>query len=128
MGTDAGIGGPGNRWPVSFVKERIYDQYCNSGIIFAICKDALALASTRAGDPPLLLDLGTRLVPIEIKASETPSHDLTAGARKLRELNTRDRDVTVAPGLVIYGGDDARASGDDHFVPWHAIDAAVVAL
>jgi uncharacterized protein len=68
-----------------------------------------------------ILDSGTWLLPIEIKASQTPDFSQAAGLRLLRELNRRDQSTQVLPGLVIYGGDAAMPLGDDRVVPWDRI-------
>jgi predicted AAA+ superfamily ATPase len=73
----------------------------------------------------LLVDLGTRLVPIEIKSGATPHPGFSKGLRKLRELGARDASVEVSPGLILYGGKEARPVGQDQFVPWDRIDPAI---
>jgi predicted AAA+ superfamily ATPase len=72
----------------------------------------------------LVIDLGDRLLPVEIKAGQSPTADLGAGLRKLRQLNARDRSVTIQPGIVIYGGQERTMIGEDQAVPWNAIDQA----
>lgn len=76
----------------------------------------------------LLLERGQTLVPIEIKVGMTPSAAAAAGIRKLHELRARDPDVEVAPGLVLFGGDEPRSGAGVEFVPWNEISAAMDAL
>jgi len=73
----------------------------------------------------VVIDQGNRLVPIEIKASATPLPDHARGLRKLRDLGRRDPEVEVTPGLVIYGGDEERATREDRFIPWSRIETAL---
>ena len=73
----------------------------------------------------IVLDRGDRLIPIEIKAAATPHPDYTRGLVKLRELSHRDSDVRVSPGLVVYGGSEARQAREERFVPWSGIEAAL---
>jgi predicted AAA+ superfamily ATPase len=69
----------------------------------------------------LILDQGDRLLPIEIKASATPSPNLSENLRKWRDISKRDETISGLPGLVIYGGAEAISLGEDRFVPWNAI-------
>jgi hypothetical protein len=73
----------------------------------------------------LLIDRGTSLVPIEIRATATPRPELAKGLRKLRDLGARDPDVEVSPGIVVYGGREERPAGEDRLVPWTDLDAIV---
>lgn len=73
----------------------------------------------------LLLERGTELIPIEIKAGETPRLRNRSGVQKLKELNARDTDVTVGSGLVVYGGEQSRSISDVSFVPWNTISQAL---
>jgi hypothetical protein len=76
----------------------------------------------------LVLELGARLLPIEIKAtiSADPSHARRIAG--LRRLAGPDSATDVAPGLVIYGGHDDRVVGGDRFVPWSGIDHRIQGL
>ena len=76
----------------------------------------------------LVIESGSNLLPVEIKANATPHPSHGGALSKLRGLAERDHRTAVPPGLVIYGGEEARPCGEDRFVPWHAIDAAIGAL
>jgi hypothetical protein len=77
----------------------------------------------------LVLESGHRLLPIEIKAAATPFPKHAAALATLRRLAVeRDPDAEVAPGLILYGGDEPRLCGDDRFVPWRGVDDAVARL
>ena len=84
--------------------------------------------SADGGEVDVLIDRGDRLLPVEVKSAVTPHPNLTAGPRKLRTLNERDPDIRVEPGYIVYGGSEERQSGDDLFLPWHAIDQVAKAL
>jgi predicted AAA+ superfamily ATPase len=71
----------------------------------------------------VVLDLGTRLVPIEIKATATPGAQLARGLDKLQELAGRAGDIEVTPGIVVYGGSEARPAGKHRLVPWTDVDS-----
>ncbi len=73
----------------------------------------------------VVLDLGNRLVPVEIKATATPHPRQASGLKKFRELSKRSQGVEVSSGIVVYGGSEGRASSEDRFVPWSAIESAV---
>ena len=76
----------------------------------------------------VVIEAGTHLVPIEIKASATPHPDHASAIRRLRELSRRDRAATVPAGLVIYAGTESRPAGEDRFVPWNQIEQALATL
>jgi predicted AAA+ superfamily ATPase len=76
----------------------------------------------------LVIEVGRRLVPIEIKAGATPYAGHGATIRKLRELADGTRGVEIPPGIIIYGGDEPRPCGADRFVPWRAIDRTIEGL
>ena len=73
----------------------------------------------------LLIDLGHRLIPIEIKATRSPAHELAKGLVKLRDIAAVEKTTQVLPGMVIYGGDESVPLREDLAVPWHGIDAAI---
>ncbi len=75
----------------------------------------------------LLIEVGRDLYPIEIKSSATPDPRLAQGIRTFRSLvdERGDGRARVAPGFVVYGGDEQRPCRDDRFVPWHGIGAAL---
>jgi uncharacterized protein len=75
-----------------------------------------------------VIEVANQLVPIEIKASVTPSFQDAAAIRKLRELSERDASTMIAPGFVINGGDEARPLGDDRIVSWHGIAEAMAGV
>ncbi len=75
-----------------------------------------------------VIEAGTTLTPIEIKASQSPAYQDTAPMRKLRELSAAEPATRIAPGLVIYGGDEERTMDDDRLVPWHGISTAMERL
>jgi uncharacterized protein len=76
----------------------------------------------------VVIDLGHRIIPIEIKSNHTASHELARGLVKLRRIAQGDKNVNILPGLVIYGGDREINLHEDRTVPWHAIDAAIAQL
>ncbi|TVR47750.1 MAG: ATP-binding protein [Planctomycetota bacterium] len=69
----------------------------------------------------LLFELGSGLVPMEIKSAATPQQRFLKALKKFRTLSEREPLVNVGPGVVVYGGEEARSSGADRFIPWHAI-------
>jgi len=73
----------------------------------------------------LVIESGSSLFPIEIKASATPHPRHGACIAKLRRLADRDPGASIPPGVVIFGGDEVRPCGDDRFVPWSFIDTVV---
>ena len=73
----------------------------------------------------LLFEMGSGLLPMEIKSAATPQRKFLQAIEKFRALSEREPDTKVGPGTVIYGGEDARPAGSDTFIPWHAIDGAV---
>jgi predicted AAA+ superfamily ATPase len=66
----------------------------------------------------LLLDRGTRLWPIEIKAGSTIASDWFDGLRRWMALA---REVGDSPALV-YGGDRSQVRGEVQVIPWRKID------
>lgn len=69
-----------------------------------------------------VIESGSRLVPVEAKASRTPSSKLAAGIAKLSELGGAE----VARGAVLYGGEESRdRSGAPLIAPWHSIASAL---
>ncbi len=111
----------------------LVETWCVSEVIKArlnrgLSPDCWFWRSSDGYEVDLVIESGNRLLPIEIKATATPYPKHAATLRKLRELADRDPSVTVPPGIIIYGGDEARPCGEDSFVPWRAIDAAVDAL
>lgn len=78
----------------------------------------------------LVIETGTGLVPIEIKASATPDPRHARGIRAFRNLSDARGDgmVRVPPGFIVYGGNEVRSCGEDRFVPWHSIAGAMEGL
>ncbi len=84
-----------------------------------------ALWFWRSGDGhevDLVIEQGARLVPIEIKANRSPRPDLLQGLRKFQRIAGMEK---VAPGFLIYGGDEQMGMGRDRWVSWSAIDDAL---
>ena len=75
----------------------------------------------------LLIEQGNALIPIECKATETAAPNEAKNIRHLRSLSRQRGGVAVSPGLIVYAGLDARVTAEDRFVPWSAIDEAVIA-
>ncbi len=75
----------------------------------------------------LLIEVGRELFPIEIKSSATPDPRSAQGVRAFRSLAQERGDgrVEIAPGFIVYGGDEPRPCGEDQFVPWNGIAAAL---
>lgn len=71
----------------------------------------------------LVVDRGTHLFPIEIKATRSPHAHLLHTLVKFREIAREDMTLTIDPGWLVYGGDEHRTVGMDELRPWHAIDA-----
>lgn len=76
----------------------------------------------------LVIEQGNALIPIECKATQTPTPTLAKAIRHLRGLAQRAGNTRVLPGLIVYSGDDSRMAGEDRFVPWQTIDDAVASL
>ncbi len=75
----------------------------------------------------LLIEVGRDLFPIEIKSSATPDPRHAQGVRMFRSLVEKrgEGQVRIAPGFIVYGGNEVRPCGKDRFVPWHGIAAAL---
>ncbi len=75
----------------------------------------------------LLIETGRDLYPIEIKSSTTPDPRHAQRIRAFRSLVDKrgDGSVRVAPGVIVHGGSESRPCGEDLFVPWHGIAAAL---
>jgi len=78
-----------------------------------------------------IIENGTQLIPIEIKASLTPDAGDAAPIRKLRELASKSdkaNHTSVSPGIIINGGNEPRILGEDRIVPWHSIAEALASI
>jgi predicted AAA+ superfamily ATPase len=111
----------------------LVETWCVTEVIKArfnrgLSADCWFWRSSDQNEVDLLIESGNTMQPIEIKAAATPDPHHAAALAKLRNLSGREPDVTVAPGLVIYGGEGKRPCGVDRFVPWHAIDEAIGGL
>lgn len=73
----------------------------------------------------LLFETAGGLTPLEIKAAATPRRDFVDAFEKFRSLSTREPNVDVLGGIVLYGGEDARSTGTDRFVSWRLVDDVV---
>jgi predicted AAA+ superfamily ATPase len=60
----------------------------------------------------LLVDLGLRKIPVEIKSSQTYSTDFLKGLRYWKKLTQENM------GFVVYAGNEQFDSGGSRFVPW----------
>lgn len=69
----------------------------------------------------VLLDQGTRLVPVEIKSGETVHSDIFKGLLKWRKF-TGD---SGSPAHVVYGGDEALSSRGVDITPWRETARAI---
>lgn len=76
----------------------------------------------------LVIEKGNELIPIECKATETAAPSEAKSIRHLRALGQQRGGAVVSPGLIIYAGDEHRAVAEDRFIPWNAIDDAVMGL
>lgn len=79
------------------------------------------LRETRGAEVDLLVDAGSRLLPVEVKSGATVASDALADLRSFRDTAAaamRPRDV--APRLV-YAGDDRQQRSAVDVVPWHQI-------
>ncbi len=63
----------------------------------------------------ILLDLGDRLLPIEVKAGSTIPGDALDGMRWWTGLPGNDAQT----GVLVYGGDEARQRGGFTILPWY---------
>jgi hypothetical protein len=63
----------------------------------------------------VLLDQGTRLIPVELKSGETLNADFFKGLHKWRML-TKDTD---SPAYLIYGGKEKLTRQGIRAVPWN---------
>jgi hypothetical protein len=83
--------------------------------------DLYHLRETRGAEVDLLVDAGTRLIPVEVKSGATVASDAFDG---LRSWSERAADAAahqpVAPRLVYAGGNRQRRSDID-VIPWHQI-------
>jgi predicted AAA+ superfamily ATPase len=73
----------------------------------------------------VILELGTKLYPFEVKAAKTIQLGDRAAINRFREVAGTDATVEVQPAVVVYGGDEQRVAGTDHFVSWKSIDERV---
>jgi hypothetical protein len=62
----------------------------------------------------LLIDLGTRRIPVEVKAGRTVASDFLAGLDRYTTLSGDPE------GILVYGGDDAYRRRTHHVRPWFA--------
>jgi predicted AAA+ superfamily ATPase len=76
----------------------------------------------------VVIEHGTTLIPIEIRSSATPSASDGAPIRKLRALAKAAGGITIAPGFIIYGGDEVRQVGSERLIPWHGIAEALAEI
>jgi uncharacterized protein len=74
----------------------------------------------------VIMENGTSLIPIEIKASLTPDSSDAAPIRKLRELANAAKTAIIMPGFIINGGNEPRPLGEDRLIPWHSIAESLV--
>ena len=63
----------------------------------------------------VVIDQGTRLVPVEIKSGETLNPDYFRGLKKWKKM-TSDRE---APSYLVYGGGEHLVSEGISIVPWN---------
>jgi hypothetical protein len=63
----------------------------------------------------VVIDQGTRLVPVEIKSGETLNPDYFRGLKKWEKM-TSDRE---APSYLVYGGGEHLVSEGISIVPWN---------
>lgn len=63
----------------------------------------------------LLLDYGSRMIPIEIKSSQTISSDFFKGLEYWRKLTG----LTDSSAALIYGGDSSTSFKGTTILPWH---------
>ncbi len=112
----------------SLVETWCFGEVLKSRLNRGLSPDCWFWRSSDAYEVDVVIEVGNRLIPIEIKASATPYPKQAATLRKLRELSARDPAAEVPPGLVIYGGDQERTCGQDRFIPWHAIASALEEL
>jgi predicted AAA+ superfamily ATPase len=76
----------------------------------------------------VVIESGSTLIPIEIKSSMTPNPGDAAPIRKIRALASAAGGSSVAPGFIIYGGDEVRPLGEDRLIPWHGIADALAGI
>lgn len=69
----------------------------------------------------VLMDKGSELVPFEMKAGMTPKLKNRSGLSKLHDLNSREKNVNVRDGFVVYGGQERRKLEGVVFTPWTKI-------
>jgi len=63
----------------------------------------------------VLVDLGERLLPVEVKSGKTLASAAFAGLRWWMALPGNNNDA----GLVIYGGTDLQVRGELTALPWY---------
>lgn len=66
----------------------------------------------------LLVENGDRLTLVEVKSGRTIATDWAAGIARMRRL------AGEVPGLVVYGGTDARTTSNPPIFPWHQVENA----
>lgn len=76
----------------------------------------------------VVIESGNTLIPIEIKSSLTPDVSDAGPIRKLRELATVPGGSAIAPGSIIYGGNEVRPLGADRLIPWQGIADALAEI
>ena len=65
----------------------------------------------------MIVDLGRRVIPVEIKAGRTVAGDFFAGLDYWRGLLGRPDE----PGALVYGGDDAFRRRATAVTPWFTL-------
>lgn len=67
-----------------------------------------------------IIEVGSRIIPIEAKFSGTSSSDLSRGIRALEEVGKREN-AEITKGLVVYGGSELVERASAVFVPWDRV-------
>ena len=81
--------------------------------------------TTTEGEVDFVIELGQRLLAVEIKASAQPSHGDTLGLRLFRE----EYGERCVGGLLLHGGSDTPWLGEDILAaPWWRVLCAVKGL
>ncbi|MCB9878719.1 MAG: ATP-binding protein [Planctomycetes bacterium] len=98
-------------WVVSEILKHRTNRGESAGLSFYRDKDGV--------EADVVVDLGDRLVVVEVKSTATASDNLVSGAeRVMRHVGAAGRPVE---SLVVYGGDGLQRRSHTTLVPWHRL-------
>ncbi len=102
----------------SWVASEIYKHYVNRGL-----QPPIYFFRDRSGNEvDFVLDHGTGLTAIEVKAGRTPSASYFDGLNELRRHLASRRGGKSYRAVAVYAGDEDQTRADGKLIPWSATD------